>query len=89
MTGDTMMASFLISANVMISLHPTENTTVNLIFYLASLVLFVVAFCKAHRKEQKLKDRIKTLEDEVNKNSSNIHSIVKKQSDRTIEYYVD
>jgi tetrahydromethanopterin S-methyltransferase subunit G len=42
--------------------------------------------CCASNRYEKLKSRIKVLEDKVENNAENIHKLSKKQSGKTIEY---
>lgn len=83
------MSSLFISMNFMLTLHPMENATIHWILYFGTLVLFAITFGVAYSKEQKLEDRVKTLEGELDKLSDNVYSVIKKQSDKIIEYYTE
>lgn len=50
---------------------------------------YLISIIIASDKYDKLKSRIKTLEDKVENNAEHIHKLVKRQSDKTIEYYTN
>lgn len=82
-------ASILMASYLMLSATPSENEVVwnicrIVILIVANALLMIASDCY-----DKLKSRIKTLEDKVENNADNIHKLSKKQSDKSIEYSID
>ena len=66
-----------------------ENPDWRAIIITLSGLGYVISFIIASDKYDKLKSRIKALEDKTENNAEHIHKLAKKQSNKTIEYYTD
>ena len=66
MTRSIIISTFSMIATAVLCFHPMQNQTVNVILYVASLVLYGVMMGVAYGKEEKLKSRIQALEDKLN-----------------------
>lgn len=83
------MASAILAGYSILVCCPFENEITNIacrfVFMLVANTLLMIA----NDKYDKLKSRIKALEDKVENNEQHIYQLSKKQSNKTIEYYVD
>lgn len=70
-------------------LEPFENDIVNFVIRFVLLAVANTLLMIASDHYDKLKSRIKTLEDKVENNAENIHKLSKKQSNKIIEYSMD
>lgn len=70
-------------------LEPFENDIVNFVVRFVILAVANALLMIASDHYNKLKSRIKTLEDKVENNAENIHKLSKKQSGKIIEYSMD
>lgn len=83
------LASILMASYVMLVAAPSGNEVVWNICRIVILIAANVLLMIADDCYDKLKSRIKTLEDKVENNAENIHKLSKKQSNKIIEYSMD
>ena len=70
-------------------LEPFENDIVNFVIRFVILLVANVLLAIASDHYEKLKSRVKTLEDKVENNAEHIYKLAKKQSDKIIEFSIE
>lgn len=83
------MASSLLTAYAIWVTGIEDNSTLTIVFRIILILAANILLWVANNHYEKLKSRIKTLEDKVEKSAEHIYQLAKKQSNKTIEYYVD